>query len=189
MEDNKKKKRVFLLVIIFLIIILTLVLTTVILYTNKVKNNRASDITKSTTINIKEIVYDSSKPLILMNALPGDSTTSTIIVYNPNTKMNASYEIKLVIDKNEFVNTEGNNQLTIKIKSKTTGEEKIFDLTDSLNTNDKSLFTVKELGPKKSHLYDVKLSFQDTNSSQDSNINKKFIGHIELVQAFELLKM
>lgn len=181
--NNKKKMIIWLL--LCLILVALLIGVSLSLFTGKVEFNRKKEYIELSTTSIKGVTYEYSKPLLLVDAIPGDRVFSSIKVFNPNKKLTASYEIKLITDKNTFTKTDGDNQLVIKIKSLKTSEEKEIDLTDGTQTKPFSLFVVKKLEPENENTYEITLEFKETNLSQDSNKNKTFIGHIEITQSFE----
>ena len=186
MSKSNNKKKIIICLFLCILLVVLLIGFSFLLFTEKSESNRKKEYMELNTKSIKGIIYDYTNPLILENAIPGDSILSSISIYNPNKKLTASYEIRLIVDKNTFTKTDGERQLILKIKSLKTNEEKEIDLTDNESIKQVNLFTIKGLEPQKSDTYEITLDFLETNYPQDNNKGKTFIGHIEMIQSFEI---
>ncbi len=185
MEREKSKN--LSIIIIILSIIIALLSVTFSIYAVFKKNGSFETEKKQSTTSIKGIVYRSEEPIILTDAVPGDKITSTFSVSNPNSKLKASYEINLKIDKNTFDSSSGNKELVLRVNSHASSKIEEIDLTDKNKGDSIKLITLNTLMPGEIQEYDLTLAFIDTLSIQDANINKDFIGHIEIVQSFDTI--
>jgi len=144
---------------------------------------------------------DPETPEIDSNAIPGDEATGTFTVKNPSTSTVAqTYDLTLVIDKNEFVaevddmTTAGNadlakEQLLITITSEADlGTEmhainsgNPYNLTDSTTTESTyQIVDNQRIAIGETQTYTIKVEFKELSIAQNPNQNKAFQAHIEI---------
>lgn len=126
--------------------------------------------------------------ITLDNAIPGNTNTGTFTVTNPASSTVAqTYDLTLVIDKNEFTTTDGADQLEIKITSAgTTTMQTIvgspFNLTDGAATTGQTYKFVDDqrIAIGETQTYTVTVTFKELGTTQDYNQGKSFQAHIEI---------
>lgn len=135
--------------------------------------------------------YIGGQAISIQNAAPGDSVAKSFQIQNADTKNTHKYDLKLVIDNNTFVNTEGANQLVINITAstnKSSGGNKpvpkaTYDVTNKTvasNGHEEPIVTGQVISPSETHTYSVTLTFNNLSGPQDTNQSAKFSAHFSV---------
>ncbi len=174
----KDKKIYILLVVSILITVIGVSLAFFAL--NIIGNENAKDVV-ITTGDLKLLLTDGSA-VSLNDAKPGDSVTKTIIVKNTGTK-----EISYNLVWQNLVNGITNNELIVDGTCKNLNASNTEDGTCSAISKK----AVKEgnitsnipIKPGYTHEYVVRVTFKDTGTLQNYNLNKSFTGKIGITES------
>ena len=174
----KDKKIYILLVVSILITVIGVSLAFFAL--NIIGNENAKDVV-ITTGDLKLLLTDGSA-VSLNDAKPGDSVTKTITVKNTGTK-----EISYNLVWQELVNGITNNELIVDGTCKNLNASNTEDGTCSAISKK----AVKEgnitsnipIKPGYTHEYVVRVTFKDTGTLQNYNLNKSFTGKIGITES------
>lgn len=161
-------------------------------FTTNIQNDATQSINLWTTPPVG-LSYQASNSIALEDIVPGASATSTFSVTNPETStINQSYDLYLVVDEDELVNTEGDGQLVVTAsdgnEASTMSEDgtlmnQPIDLTDgatALATGKYLLANDVLIEVGETQDYSIIVKFIDLETSQDSNQGKIFKAHIEI---------
>lgn len=181
-EREKNKKRTIILILSIFTILVALVGASFAYFTSIVNNIKGNQSFTLSATELEGLTYKYSDTLSLPDAKPGDSIENTFTVTNPNAGARVRYSMKVVADVNNFTAEEGMGQLLITINGGDLKSPIELDFTDGEGPKELTAFSKMDLNPKESDVYTIKMSFVNTGRLQDSNLNKTFVGHIEISQ-------
>lgn len=182
-NDENGKNKMILLILGVATVLVALIGATFAYFTAVINNVNGDQSVVVTTATVQGVTYTASEPLVLLDAIPGDHAETTFSISNPNASASAEYGLELVIDANNFENTEGDNQLVVTISGGQIVGSKTIDCTDS-STLAKEIEIVSDvtLGPSDTDEYTVRVDFYETQSIQNTNQTKDFAAHIEVTE-------
>lgn len=182
-NDEKKRKAIIILILAILTLIVALIGASFAYFTSSVRNVNGNQSFVMSTATIEGATYSSSKNITILDAMPGVSDETVFTITNPNSSATIRYSLKLIADYNNFTNEDGDGQLLITISGGNLKEPIVLDFTDGINKKEEIILSNATLSSSKSDVYNLKVEFVDIGKSQDSNIEKSFIGHIEINQS------
>ncbi len=179
-EEEKKKRKAIILVLSTITVLVSLVGASFAYYSANVNNTKGNQSIVLGATVLDGLTFQASGNLKLTDAIPGSSTEEVFTVTNPNSAARVRYSLKIVSDINDFSSEDGLGQLVITM-SGDAGSESV-DFTDSESVKEKLMFSDVELAPKESDDYHIKIEFAELGKGQNSNTEKNFVGHIEIIQ-------
>lgn len=184
-RENNNRNRIVLLILGVATVLIALIGATFAYFTSVINSPKGNQSITVTTTEVQGVTYTASDPLTLVDALPGDHSQTTFSISNPNSTASVKYGLKLVVDVDNFVNTEGNNQLVVTISGGQLTGNMTFDLTDGASVvgTSKSIADDITLAAGSNDQYTVRVDFFDTQDVQNTNQKKSFAGHIEVTQS------
>ncbi len=160
-------------------------------FTTNIKNNATQSINLTTKAPVG-LDYQATNSIALEDIVPGKSETSTFTITNPaSSTIKQSYDLYLVVEENNLVNTEGDNQLLVTVSDGSgiapaseggTLMNQPIDLTNGASTVGKKYLLANDvlINIGETQTYSVNVEFKDLNVPQDANQGKNFKAHIEL---------
>ncbi len=160
-------------------------------FTTNIQNNATQSINLTTKAPVG-LDYQATNSIALEDIVPGKSETSTFTITNPaSSTIKQSYDLYLVVEENNLVNTEGDNQLLVTVSDGTgvapASEggalmNQAIDLTNGASTVGEKYLLANDvlIGIGETQNYTVNVEFKDLEIPQDSNQGKTFKAHIEL---------
>lgn len=182
-EREKDKKRTIILILSIFTILIALVGASFAYFTSIVNNIRGNQSFTLSGTELEGLTYKYSDTLSLADAKPGDKVENTFTVTNPNSGARVRYSMKVVADINNFTAEEGMGQLLITVSGGDLKNPVVLDFTDGEAQKELNVFSKMDLSPKESDVFTIKMEFADIGVLQDSNLNKTFVGHIEISQS------
>ena len=174
----KDKKIYIMLVVSILITVIGVSLAFFAL--NIVGNENAKDVV-ITTGDLKLLLTDGSA-VSLSDAKPGDSVTKTITVKNTGTK-----EISYNLVWHNLVNGITNNELivdgTCKNLNASNTEDETCSAISKKAVKEGNITSNIPIKPGYTHEYVVRVTFKDTGTLQNYNLNKSFTGKIGITES------
>lgn len=182
-EREKDKKRTIILILSIFTILIALVGASFAYFTSIVNNIKGNQSFTLSGTELEGLTYKYSDTLSLPDAKPGDKVENTFTVTNPNAGARVRYSMKVVSDINNFTAEEGMGQLLITISGGDLKNPVVLDFTDGEAQKELNVFSKMDLSPKESDVFTIKMEFVDIGKLQDTNMNKTFVGHIEISQS------
>lgn len=182
-ESEKDKKRIVVLILAVLTVLVALIGASFAYFTKVVNSTKGNQSIVLGTTTLEGVTFKASDNISLTNALPGDKTSSTFTITNPNSSAKVRYSLKMIADLNEFTARDGVGQVLLKVWGGDLKEPVILDFTDGENVKEGTIITNIELHAKESDAYNIELEFAETNTNQNENISKNFAAHIEITQS------
>ena len=174
-----KDKKIYIMLVVSILI--TAIGVSLAFFTlNIVGNEDAKDIV-ITTGDLKLLLTDGSA-VSLSDAKPGDSVTKTITVKNTGTK-----EVSYNLVWQELVNGITNNELivdgTCKNLNLSNTEDGTCSAISKKAVKEGNITSNIQIKPGYTHEYVVRVTFKDTGTLQNYNLNKSFTGKIGITES------
>ncbi len=188
-ENQKKGNTVLLTVIAIATLLVAVVGATFAYFTATVTGNDQASSVIVKTANLGTITFTDGDEIKLENALPGANKSKTFTIEAKEATIPIKYGIKLNIQTNNFVDTteKGGSDLVYSLSGQVTGSTSssghAVQTVDegAISQNSGSIFAGSgTLGVGEKHTYTFTIKFKETNSDQNSNQNKTFIGALEV---------
>ncbi len=186
------------------VLMVALVGATFAYFTTSIKDESKESINLTTSSTVS--LTSEASTVSLEGITPGESEQSTFTITNPTESTTSqSYDLYLVVDENDFENTDGDGQLLVTVSDDTTASaynevrtyssnisllantteeslNQVIDLTDGASTTGQKYLLANDIviASGETQSYTVTVSFVDIGSTQDTNQGKVFLAHIEL---------
>ena len=177
-NSNEKSRRILVFIFGIVSVILALVGATFAYFSAIVNNINGNESIVINTLVVKQLEYKSNGAINLENITPGDMSTSSFTVKNPNTSASAEYSLDFIVDENTFTNESNSNQLVITISGGQLQNAVVMDYTNG-SKQTRNFVNNIVIGPNQTDTYNIKVEFKEINVSQNENKAKKFIAHID----------